>query len=77
MDFNPNDRLDGDVVHQTYDLIGGIFHGPTGGDLGHYTAVCSIDDNSDKWITCNDTIFETNKFLNEKKDDPYGKGMVP
>ncbi len=42
VDFNPNDSLDGDDEHQTYDLISGIFHCPTSEDSGHYTAVCRL-----------------------------------
>jgi len=73
VNFDPNDRLDNDNEHPTYDLIGGIFHQPTTKNTGHYRAVCNINHDIDKWITYDDMDFEQNKFLNRKERTPTVK----
>jgi len=53
----------------TYDLIGGIFHKPAGGNSGHYIAICKTGNDSDScWITYDDEEFSVNNFT--KKNDP-------
>ena len=73
VNFDPNDRLDDDNEHPTYDLIGGIFHQQTTKNTGHYTAVCNINNDIDKWITYDDKDFETNKFLHSRARTPTVK----
>ena len=58
VNFDPNDRLDDDNEHPTYDLIGGIFHQPTTKNTAHYTAVCNINHDIDKWITYDNKDFK-------------------
>ena len=67
VNFDPNNRLDDDNEHPTYDLIGGIFHQPTTKNTGHYTAVCNINHDIDKWITYDDKDFKkTNSYIVER-----------
>ena len=73
VNFDPNDRLDDDNEHPTYDLIGGIFHQPTTKNTGHYTALCNINHDIDKWITYDDMDFKKNKFLNSRARTPTAK----
>jgi hypothetical protein len=70
VNFNPNHGLEDIDDGQTYDLIGGIFHRPSGTNTGHYTAVCNINHDSDEWITYDDKNFEQNKFLNSRLTTP-------
>jgi hypothetical protein len=73
VNFDPNDGLDDDNEHPTYDLIGGIFHQPTTKNRGHYIAVCNINHDINKWITYDDKDFETNKFLHSRARTPTVK----
>ena len=42
-------------------------------DTGHYTAICNIKGNSDRWITYDDKDFKTNEFLNSRVRTPTAK----
>ena len=61
VDFNPNNNLHDDV--EMYDLIGGIFHHSENTNNGHYTAVCNINHDINKWIKYNDMdLKKTNSY---------------
>ena len=73
VNFNPNDSREGIEEGQTYDLFSGIYHKTTGSNTGHFTVVCSDDNNRNNWITYDDMEFETNAFLNKKITVPTAK----